>query len=47
MQSPNHSSPRIKRNSFTPVHGATSPRSSSTRSCGSKAITIADGDTPH
>ena len=42
-----HSSPPTKKNSSTPVHGTASLRFNSTRSCGSKTITIAGDDTPH
>jgi hypothetical protein len=46
-RSQNHSSPPTKRNSSTPAHGTTSPRSNSTHSCGSKVTTTAGDDTPH
>jgi putative transposase len=41
-----HSSRPTKKNSSTPGHGTTSPRSGNTHSCGSRAITTAAGDTP-
>jgi putative transposase len=44
--SPSPSSRPTRKNSSTPAHGTTSPRSGNTHSCGSKATTIVGGDTP-